>query len=268
MQNKTAVITGATSGIGAAYAKRFAQQGYDLIITGRRKEKIEAFAEQLSKEAKVNVDVVLAELSEKEGIQKVIEQVQGRTVEILVNNAGFGTNCLYQDCDLAVTEQMANVNVLAPMELVRSILPQMIQRHSGTVINVSSESAFLIMPKNAAYSGVKSFLKIFTEGLYLDLMGTGVKAMAVCPGFTHSDFHDKLGIDRSRQTDHGPIHWMSAEEVVDLSLNDLKKNKVVCVPGAKAKMLIHTLNLLPRKAYYRFVSSFTQKNLGNRKVKA
>jgi len=259
MQNSTAVITGATSGIGAAYAKKFAEKGYDLIITGRRQEKIEALANEVRNSQNVQVEVVLAELSEKEGVHKVIEKMQGKKVDILVNNAGFGDKNLFQDCHLDVAMQMAKVNVLAPMELIRTVLPGMIERKCGTIINISSSSVYLVVSKNSVYSGVKAFLKTFTEALHMDLMGTNVKVMTVCPGLTHTDFHEKMGIDKSKQTDRGLLSWMSCEEVVNSSLKDLEKGKVICIPGMKNKLLIRLLNLLPKKIYDKMMDSFRKK---------
>lgn len=263
-QNKTALITGATSGIGAAYASKFARQGYDLVITGRRKEKIEAAAAQIRQEYNSNVEVILAELSETEGVKKVIDFIGGRKIEILVNNAGFGVSSWYQASDLAAMEQLAKVNVLAPMELIHAVLPGMVERGSGTIINISSESVYMVIPKNAVYSGAKAFLKSFTEGLHLDLMGTGVRVMAVCPGLTHTDFHEKMAIEKSRQTDRGQIKWMSPEEVVEISLRDLERGKVVCIPGRHTKMLAHLLNMMPRKSYYKFMYNFSMKNFGKK----
>lgn len=264
MQNKTAVITGATSGIGAAYASEFAKQGYDLIITGRRKEKIEAVATQIRQKYNVNVDVILTELSETEGIKKLVDFMKEKKIEVLVNNAGFGANSLYQVSDLSIMEQLAKVNVIAPMELIHAVLPGMVKQSSGTIINISSESVYMIIPQNAVYTGAKTFLKSFSEGLYLDLMGTGVKVMAVCPGLTHTDFHEKMGMDKSRQINKGQIEWMSPEEVVDISLRDMKKGKVVCIPGNHTKMLTYLLNMMPRKSYYKFMYKFSCRNFSKK----
>jgi uncharacterized protein len=259
MENKTAVITGATSGIGAAYAKRFAGEGYDLIITGRREEKIEALAEKIREEYHVDVKVILAELSEKEGIHKVIEAMREKRVEILVNNAGFGANSLFYECDLEIAEQLANVSVIAPMELIRAVLSDMVKRKSGTIINISSESVYMIVPKNSVYSGSKAFLKSFTEGLHVDLIGTGVRVQAVCPGLTHTDFHEKMGMDKSRQANKGIVSWMSPDEVVSCSLKDLQKGKVICIPGLHTKLMTHMLSLFPRKMYYKTMYNLSQK---------
>lgn len=259
MENKTAVITGATSGIGTAYAKRFAGEGYDLIITGRRREKIEAFAEKIREEFHVDVEVILAELSEKEEIRKVIEAMREKQVEILVNNAGFGANSLFYECDLETAEQLANVSVIAPMELIRAVLPDMVKRRSGTIINISSESVYMIVPKNSVYSGSKAFLKSFTEGLHVDLIGTGVRVQAVCPGLTHTDFHEKMGMEKSRQTNKGIVSWMSPDEVVSCSLKDLQKGKVICIPGLHTKLMTHMLSLFPRKMYYKTMYNLSRK---------
>lgn len=264
MENKTACITGATSGIGAAFAEKFAQLGYNLVVTGRQKEKIEAEAERIRQNYRVSVEVILAELSEAEGIKRVTDSMKRREIEVLVNNAGFGANSLYQVSDLSVMEQLAKVNVLAPMELIHAVLPGMVERGSGTVINISSESVYMIVPKNAVYSGAKSFLKSFIEGLHLDLMGTGVRVMAVCPGLTHTDFHEKMGMVKARQIDRGQIKWMSPGEVVETALRDLEKGKVICIPGTHTKLLTHILNQMPRKSYYKCMYQFSQKNFGKK----
>ncbi len=262
MVNKTAVITGATSGIGSAYASRLSKEGYDLVITGRRKEKIEAFADKIRKDCGVKVEVVLVELSNDKGVQELLEKISERQIDILVNNAGFGANSLYQDCELNIMEQLTNLNVLVPMRLIRTVLPGMVRRGAGTIINISSESAFITIPRNSVYSGGKAFLKSFSEGLHLDLMNTGVKVQVVCPGFTRTDFHGKMGIDISQKRSKGLIHWHTPEEVVAASLKDLNKNKVVCIPGISTKMLIRLLNVLPRKSYYKFAYNFSKKKFG------
>lgn len=262
MSIKTAVITGATSGLGAAYARHFAKEGYSLIITGRRKEKIEAVAQEIRERYGVTVEIVLAELSQDQGLQSVVDTLAGRPVDILVNNAGFGVVSYYQQTERGPLLQMAKVNVLAPIILIHAVLPGMIERKSGTVINIASEGAFIVIPKNAVYAGAKAFLKTFTEGLSLDLYGTGVRVMAVCPGLIHTDFHEKLGMPKSRQKNHGIIHWMEPEEVVALSIKDLYKGKTVSIPGFHTKLLIAVSSILPKKLYYKVMRSFGDKKKG------
>lgn len=260
MSKKCVLITGATSGIGKAYAQRFAKEGYNLILTGRRKEKIHAFAKELEKEYHVHVETTIVELSNHKEVDEMIQYVMDKRIDILVNNAGFGANNLFHEEDLSILEKMVDVHILATMKLTHAVLPGMILRGEGTIINISSESAFLLIPKNATYSGTKAFLKNFTESLYLDLMDTGVKVQVVCPGFTRTDFHEKMGMDKSRQTDHGLMKWMSPDQVVDIAMRDLAKNKVVCIPGKYTRMLINLFNLFPRRFYYKFMHDFSCKN--------
>lgn len=259
MENNIAIITGATSGIGAAYAREFARQGYDLILTGRRKEMIERNAEQIRDKYGVKVHILIAELSKEEDVEKVIDFIREKKVDVLINNAGFGVTGCYQDTDLTSVLNLAEVNVLVPMRLIHQVLPGMIKRKKGTIINISSEGIYLAVPGNAAYSGVKAFLKTFTEGLSMDLQQTGVKVMAVCPGLTHTDFHEKLGMDPARQINRGLIQWMSPEKIVMESLKDLKKGRVVSIPGFHTKILAGVFQIIPDKLSYQMLYHFSKK---------
>lgn len=265
MEGKTAVITGATSGIGAAYALRFAREGYDLVITGRRRAVIEEFAQKLRQTQGRKVDVVLAELSQPDGVEKLIETIRHRRVEVLVNNAGFGINSFYQESDLKTMEQVVAVNVSTPMKLIHALLPGMVQRGRGIIINISSESAYLSIPKNSVYSGAKAFLLSFTEGLHLDLLNTGVKVQVVCPGLTRTDFHEKMGMKKGKQRNRGLIHWLSPEKVVEIAMKDLEKNRVISIPGIHTKLTLKLAKMLPKNYYYKLAGMFNQKGRGKKK---
>jgi short-subunit dehydrogenase len=256
MGSKIALITGATSGIGAAFAKKYASMGYDLMITGRRLDKITRLAEEIRETNGVNVEIITAELSDQKDVDAIIDEAKGKNIQVLINNAGFGMNTLFQKGDLNLYKTMIDVHILAPVRLIYAILPAMIQRASGTIINVSSESAFLLIPKNAVYSGTKSFLKNFTEALALDLKGTGIQVQALCPGLTRSDFHEKMGIRKAKQVNRGVIKWALPDKVVQESLNDLAKNRVVCIPGMYEKVLIKIANVIPRSLYNKLVYKF------------
>ena len=251
-----ALITGATSGIGEAYARRFASQGYDLIITGRRKEKINHLADELAQTCAVDVEVVIAEFSNQGDVDALAQKVRDtENLDILVNNAGFTTKSYFHHEDLEGQQNMVQVHVLAPMKLIYAALPNMIARGRGTIINVSSLGAFTPLPKTATYSGTKAFLAVFTESLRMELAGTNVKVQALCPGFTRTDFHERIGIDKSKQKNVGIIRWMPPEKVVDISLRCLKNNQVICVPGFWNKILLcATHRLLPRSLYYKSIS--------------
>ncbi len=252
---KTALITGATSGIGAAFAEEFARRGYDLIITGRRKEKINKLADEMSRKYNINVEVIIIELSNKQEVEKLVEKVKNQNIDVLINNAGFGIKSSYYESNFEKWERMLDVHVTCPMKLVHAVLPNMKERGSGTIINVSSLSALLFIPENCIYSATKSFLKVFTETLHLELRGAGIRVQALCPGFTKSDFHEKMGMDKSRQVNKGLMKWQTPQEVVDISLKYLEKDKIICVPGFSTRAMVFLLSLLPRSVYNKIVSN-------------
>ena len=255
-KNKTALITGATSGIGAAFARRFANAGYNLIVTGRRKEKINSLAEELREKFNISVDVFIVELSSMDNVDSLIEKIKNRDIRVLVNNAGFATKGRFTDEKLNTQEQMINLHVICSIKLIHSILPNMIDKKDGTIINLSSQSAFLVVPKNATYSGTKAFLNSFSESIYLEVKDSGVKVQALCPGFVISDFHEKMGSAKANHKNKGIIRWMAAEKVVDISLEQLKKGKVICKPGFFENLGMNLLNFLPKRIYYKIVTNF------------
>ena len=257
---KTACITGATSGIGAAFASRFASQGYDLILTGRRREKIETLASALSTEHGVGTEAVIAELADEGQLDSLAERVQSEGIEVLVNNAGFATVKPFHEEDFSSSEAMLKVHNLATMKLCHAALPHMLRHRKGSIINVSSLAAFTGSPGNAVYSASKAFLKLFTESLRFELEGTGVKVQALCPGMTRTDFHERMGYDKDTYyKSKGLTKAMTPKEVVDISLRYLAKDKVVCVPGTNNKLMRLLLGSLPERVIYKIISSAMRK---------
>lgn len=268
METKTALITGATSGIGAAFARRFAAQGYGLVLTGRREAQLRAVAQEIEAQYRVPVDVVLVELADPAGAPTVLEHAAGKTVEVLVNNAGFGVNSLFVEGDLASYRAMTAVHVDAPMQLVHALLPGMLARGRGAIINVSSDGAFLLMRKNSVYAASKGFLKTFSEALHLELLGSGVRVQALCPGLTHTDFHEKMGMAKARQQDSRFVHWMSPETVVDASLRALERDQVICIPGTMTRLEVALINRLPRRWFYHLMDQFARMAFGKKPAAA
>lgn len=258
-EKKTALITGATSGIGAEYARRFARDGYDLIITGRREAKVKALADQLSRENNVSVEVILIELSDVEQVDEFLERIKDRDIDVLVNNAGFGTLRFFHREPLQTHEDMVAVNILCPIRLTYAILPKMLQKRDGIIINVSSAGAYLPTPNEATYTGTKAFLRAFSEALYFELIGTGVKVQAVCPGLTKTDMPIRLGIPEDQIVDRGPFKWITPEEVVDASLKCLKRNKVICIPGQFTRLQVFMRSVLPDSLYYKYSYAYFKK---------
>ena len=258
---KTALITGATSGIGASYARRLARDGYNLILTGRREGKIKMLADELSTAHNVNVEIVLVELSDADEIDALISRIRNEPVDVLVNNAGFGITRFFYEEPLESQQNMVSVHVLAVMKLSHAVLPGMIERREGVLINVSSAGAFLPTPAEAVYTGTKAFLVSFTESLHLELQNTNVKVQVVCPGLTLTNMPlRKLGVDEEQLLKRMPYHWMKPEEVVDASFDALERNQVVCIPGALTKLTIISRFILPAPVYYKTANHFFKKH--------
>ena len=258
-QKPIALITGATSGIGAEYARRLVKNGYNLIITGRREEKIKTLADELSKTQRCDMEVFRIELSDSKQVNDFIENIKERDISLLVNNAGFGTTKFFHREPFDIYEQMIAAHIVAHIKIIYAILPRMIERGSGMIINVSSSGAFLPSPKTVTYSGTKAFMVAFTESLHMELEGTGVQVQVVCPGLTKTDMHVRLGIPEEATTDWGPFQWRSVQEVVECSLRCLKKKKVLCLPGRLNRMQVLMRRLIPETLYYKTTSYFFHK---------
>lgn len=252
--SKTALITGATSGIGAAYARMFASKGYNLVITGRRVEKINSLADELVKTYNVKIEVIIVELSSYQELDILIQKIKNKSIDVLVNNAGFAAWELFYKDNFESHENMINVHILTTLKIIHTILPNMIVRGSGVIINVASLAAISLLPRSSIYCGTKAFLKHFSETIHTELMGSGVKIQVLCPGFTRTDVFREWGIDTSKAKNKGVLFtWMNSDEVVEISLKCLNKNKVVCIPGFWNKVLITLTKMCPRPLYYRMV---------------
>ncbi|MFW6137034.1 MAG: SDR family NAD(P)-dependent oxidoreductase [Candidatus Aminicenantaceae bacterium] len=242
-----ACITGATSGIGEAFAGEFAEQGYHLILTGRNRAKLEYLARRLSRDYEINTETETRDLSKREEIEELAGKLQKKKdLKILVNNAGFGTQCYFDRGDFSAYEDMLYVNELAVMRLTRAALPQMISAGDGMIINVSSTAAFTPYPLNAVYAASKTMVKLFSESLFLELQDTGVYVQALCPGITRTEFHQRMGLDEERiYKSKGIMKAMDAEEVVKISMKCARKKKAVCVPGFNNKIVRFALKFMP-----------------------
>lgn len=242
-RRKIALITGATSGIGAEFAREFARQQYDLIITGRREQEINELAKELMAKYAINVEVIIAELSDEKTIAALADRIKNLpNLEMLVNNAGFGYRSCFHDGDIEVYKNMVNTHVLTTMKLTHAALPDMIANRNGAIINVSSVSGFITWG-SPIYSATKAFMNSFTETLKLELKGTGVKLQTLCPGYTVSDFHKRMSIDIHAECKKIGIKPMTSEQVVAISLKYLKKNKVICIPGFINKLAVAVLTV-------------------------
>jgi len=234
----TAVITGASSGIGAAFARRLAASGYDLILVARREERLTALARELEQHHPIQVEVLTADLASKEGVESVERRVaQLDNLAFLINSAGLGTSGKFASSDLTKQIQMIEVHVLASVRLSRAALPAMIARQAGAIINLSSVVSFVPAPGNVTYCATKTYLNVFSQALHTELGGTGVRVQALCPGFTHTEFHDSPEFAAFDDLRIPEALWMSADEVVSHSLECVRRNNVICVPGFKNRLM-------------------------------
>jgi short-subunit dehydrogenase len=236
-----AVVTGASSGIGEVFARRLSGRGYGLLLVARRRERLEELAAELG-----HAEPLAADLTCETGLEEVAERIAAQpNLEFLVNNAGFGTLGLFHQTELAGQDRMHRLHVLATMRLAHAALPGMVERKRGSMINVSSVSAFFHNPSSVSYCATKAWINSFTEGLHIELksIGSPVRVQALCPGFTYSEFHDVLGVNRKRIP---ASFWMRAEDVVDESLRALHHNRLIVIPGWRYRWLVRMHGWLPR----------------------
>jgi hypothetical protein len=252
-----ALVTGATSGIGAAFASRLAQKGFDLILHGRRQKELMDRAKNLERIYSTSVEIIIAELSRPDEIRKVEERINSLDrLDMLVNNAGYWEPGVFWEHSPDSLEAMIMVHNVAPVRFIRAALPRMLERDKGDIINVSSLGAYLNMVTLENYGATKAYLISFTESLHVALMGTGIRVQALTPGFTVTEFHSRLGADFTKEQ----RTWMQPEEVVDESLRALGKGPVVCIPGFKRRFIMILASMLPRPVYYRIMKIIGEKS--------
>ena len=241
MPRPVALITGPTSGLGAGYARRYARDGFDLVLVARDIARLDDLANELRASSGIDVEVLSADLAEADGRARVAERLAAG-VQVLVNNAGFGTSGEFWTADPAVLQAQLDVNVTAVMQLTRAALPSMVAAAHGCVINIASVAG-LLSGRGSTYSASKAWVVSFSEGLANGLTGSGVSIHAVCPGFVRTEFHERAGIDMKSIPS---LMWLNVDDVISESLADIAKGKVISVPGIQYKALTTVGRLVPR----------------------
>ena len=238
----TALVTGASAGIGHAFAQRLAREGHDLVVVARDRARLERLATQLRAAHGVDVEVLVADLSDREATDAVCSRLADadRPVDLLVNNAGFGLAGSFLDNEVAQEEAGLDVMVRAVMLTCHAAGRAMRARGHGAIVNVSSVASFIA---HGTYSAEKSFVTVFSEGLASELAGTGVTVTALCPGFTRTEFHQRARMKFSALPE---FLWLDADDLVQQALTDVAAGKVISVPGAQWKVLAATVRALPR----------------------
>lgn len=237
----TVFITGASSGIGEAYARALARDGYHLVMAARREDRLRSLAEKLTRGNPVRVETLVVDLSNPADIERaasVVEEIPD--LELLINNAGFGLSSAFLGVDAEIHTNMIRLHVEAPVRLTRAALPGMIERGGGGIINVSSIASFVPLPGSSTYGATKTYLNFFDGVLREELKGTGVRVQSLTPGFTYSEFHDVAKIDR---TIIPAFMWMPAHKVVTASLDGMREDREMVIPGNIYKLMAFALRL-------------------------
>lgn len=238
----TALITGATAGIGREFVRQYAEQGYDLVLVARTEERLTEIADETERTYAVRTEVIVADLVDRAALERVAERLRSvdEPVDVLVNNAGLGLKKSFTENDLATEEAGFDLMCRGVLVLSHAAATTMQTRGSGEIINVSSVASFI---SAGSYSAAKAFVTVFTEGLSGELAGTGVTATALCPGFTHTEFHERGEMDVSYLPE---LAWLDVRDVVSAGIADSRAGKALSVPSAKYKAVVGLLGVTPR----------------------
>jgi uncharacterized protein len=263
---KTALITGAANGIGYEFAQLFASDGYSLVLVDKNEEKLADVVAEFKDKFQVDVTPVIVDLSLPTSPLEIYSQMQQASIKIdvLVNNAGFGKLGFFTDTSLTSDLAMLQVNLVCLTHLTKLFLPDMVKRGEGKILNVSSTAAFQPGPLMAIYFATKSYILSFSEAIANELEGTGVSVTVLCPGPTHSAFHQTTGMDQIL-TANG-TKMMDAVTVAKIGYHGLMTNKTVVIPGLKNKILAEIVRFIPRSLVAKYVRSTQEAQLVERDV--
>lgn len=238
-----ALVTGGTSGIGAAFARLLARRGYDLVLVARSADRLEAMAEELRTPGR-HVEVITADLGNRADVDRVARRLEdsARPIDLLVNNAGFGVHSSLIAVDVSPHDSAYEVMCRAVLVLAGAAARSMLPRRAGTIINVSSTAGFVPM---GSYSATKAWVTSYTEGLANELHGSGISVTALCPGWVHTEFHERAGISASRIPN---FLWLDAEHLVTECLRDAERGTVISIPTVRYRALMWLVRVAPRGA--------------------
>jgi short-subunit dehydrogenase len=256
---RSALVTGASSGIGRELARQVAGRGADVTLVARRAERLEDLAAELRGRHGVDVEVLVADLGDESGVRAVEERIADpeRPVDLVVNNAGLGSQGTFHALPLDHAEAEVRLNALAVLRLSHAALAAMVPRGRGGLLNVSSLSGFQPLPGTASYAATKAFVTSLSQSLHEEVRASGVHVTVLCPGFTRTEFHSAGAIERSGLPARA---WLSAASVARAGLDAVTRNQAVCIPGAGYRALILAAGLLPRGVLRRVTGALNQSN--------
>ena len=250
---RRAVVTGASSGIGEEFARQLAKKGYDLVLVARRRDRLHKLAKEFSQANGVDSEVLEADLATPEGVLAVEKRVGAGDIDLLVNNAGFGTRGAFATMSVARELEELDVNIKALVRLTRAALEPMVQRKSGTVINVGSTGSFQPVPYMSTYAATKAFVLHFSEGVHEEVKRHGVTVTCLCPGYVITEFQQVAGLDERRLPNRGRL---TPKQVVAAALKGAAAGKAIVIPGAMNRTLATGLvRITPRFAVRRIAGA-------------
>lgn len=257
---RLALVTGASAGIGLAFAERLARDDWDLVLVARRRERLDKLAARLREEGDLRIEVLVADLARPDGVRTVEERIAKEpTLELLVNNAGVGTSGPFAELDRDAEEEELRLNVVALTRLTHAALDAFRARGHGSIVNVSSLAGFQPAPYTATYAATKAFVNSLTQAISEEVRGTGIRLQLLCPGFTRTEFQEVAGV----RTDAIPgFAWMEPAAVVDASLEGLRRGDLVVIPGGGNKVFGTLLRALPAVVARRAGGLLMRRTLG------
>lgn len=245
--NKSAIITGASSGIGKALAFEFARHNFDVFLTARNETALRGVADECAKNFNIKAEIFAADLADAASIDELLKAISAREFDVLVNNAGFGVKGNFAETDLVEELKMLDVQLAAFLKLTKAILPKMIARRSGKILNVASVYSFSPVPMQAVYSASKAFMLSFSSALQDEVKDANIQVSVVCPGITQTEFRVRAGIADKKNS------GMTAEKVAEIAFAGMMKGKHIIVPGFQNKIFAFISKHLPPNLITKFI---------------
>lgn len=248
---RVAIVTGATSGIGEAYARLLGKEGWNLIITGRREEIINRVATSIEDESEVSVKIVICDFNYSESFSNFISIISEMKIGFLVNCVGFSNHNDFFMSEFKENHRLIEAHISALSETIHTVVPGMKSLGGGWIINVSSLAGFLPSLSDPFYSGTKAFINTYSESISMILKGDGIKVQSLCPGYTYTDFHKDMNLPEKAFRNRGLKRWLKPEYVTEYSYRKRNSSNVIVIPGISNKIVYNVVKSMPKRLYYK-----------------